>query len=157
MCNTGKTKTFNNNCIFKTEMKVMSDVPVLSQTGQKMQWDWLVFKSLNFEKKIQILSNKFHQINFIIYFISPNQFHFINFILPVSFYQFHQINFNLSNFLSILSKKFILYTLELISSKYSKFLHSVEGEENPPFSACMDLAIKNRQFLTNASSSKTFI
>ena len=48
----------------------------------------------------------------------------------------------------MLSKKFNLYTLELISSKYSKFLHSVEGEgegegENPPFSSCMDLAIKN--------------
>ena len=41
-------------------------------------------------------------------------------------------------------KKFILYGLELISSKYSKFLDSVEGEGNPQFSSCMDLAIKNR-------------
>ena len=102
---------------------------------------------INFIKSIS--SNQFYHINFIIYFILPNKFHQINFILTVSFYQFHFINFILSIsfyqfFLSILCKKFILYTLELISSKYSKFLHSVE-EGNPSFSSCMDLAIKKHK------------
>ena len=59
----------------------------------------------------------------------------------MSFYQFYLKNS---------SKKFILYTLELISSKYSKFLHSVE--ENPPFSSCMDLAIKNLPTAQNLST-----
>ena len=62
--------------------------------------------------------------------ISFYQFHFINFILSISFYQFYFINFILSIFFinfflsTYLIKKFILYTLELISSKYSKLSHS---------------------------------
>ena len=52
------------------------------------------------------------------------QFHFISFILSISFYQFHLsisfINFIINFISSILSQTFILYTLELISSKYSK-------------------------------------
>jgi hypothetical protein len=92
---------------------------------------------------LSISCHQFHVINFIlsisylinfILSISFYQFHFINFILSISFYQFHFINFILSisfyqfhfnNF------KFILYTLELISSKYSKFSHS--GWKSPIF------------------------
>ena len=110
---------------------------------------------MNFVKSI--LSNQFHQNKSIIYFIlsiSFYQFHFISFILSISSYQIYSINFISSFLLSILSQKFILYTLELISSKYSKFLHSVEG--NPPFSSCMDLAIKKFLRFKNQSLSSDY-
>ena len=88
----------------------------------------------------EFLSNQFHQIIYI-------SFEFINFILSISSNKFNQINLIKSissiqsNFISSLSISFyqfdfinfILYALELISSKYSKILHSVD-DEDPPFS-----------------------
>ena len=91
------------------------------------------FHQINFI--FSISSNQFYPIN-LIKLILSNQFYqsnFISFILSISFYQFHFTNFILSiSFLSISSQKIILYTLELIWSKYSKFSHSV-NDDDPPF------------------------
>ena len=81
------------------------------------------FQQIHFAK--HILSNTFYQFHFINFILPFSFYHFhitnSKFILPNTFYQFYFINFILSNTfnLSISFQKFILYTLDLISSKYN--------------------------------------